>query len=140
MEFAHAIGSGGKRMDGYFEDDNYVITWCLGHLVTMSYPDKYDPDMQEWSMDTLPFIPAHYRYEVIPESKKQYDTVEKLLNRPHHGTIYYAGDSGREGEYIQRLVRQMAGRNMGAKEFRVWIESQSNEESRRGIREAAPLS
>lgn len=140
MEFAHAIGSGGKRMDGYFEDDNYVITWCLGHLVTMSYPDKYDPDMQEWSMDTLPFIPAHYRYEVIPESKKQYDTVAKLLNKPDIGAIYYAGDSGREGEYIQRLVRQMAGRNMGAKEFRVWIDSQTNEEIRRGIREAAPLS
>ena len=140
MEFAKALGLSGKRNDGYMEDGDNVITWCVGHLVTLSYPEKYDPELTQWSLDTLPFLPKNYLYEVIPESSKQYRVVASLLNRKDVGKIYYSGDSGREGEYIQRLVRQLAGRNQSAEEYRVWIDSQTDEEILRGIREAKPLS
>lgn len=140
MEFAKALGVSGSRKDGYLEDGDTIITWCVGHLVTLSYPEKYDPDLKKWSMDALPFLPKNYLYEVIPESKKQYDVVAKLLNRKDVGRIYYSGDSGREGEYIQRLVRQLAGRNKNSSEYRVWIDSQTEEEILKGIREAKPLS
>lgn len=106
MEFAKALGLSGKRHDGYMEDGDNIITWCVGHLVTLSYPEKYDPELAQWSLDTLPFLPKNYLYEVIPESSKQYRVVASLLNRRDVGKIYYSGDSGREGEYIQRLVRQ----------------------------------
>lgn len=142
MEFARALNISGGRKDGYIESDNYIITWCVGHLITMSYPDKYNPAMKKWSADTLPFLPepGQYIYEVIPETKKQYMTVKKLLNRQDINCIYYSGDSAREGEYIQRLVREMAGHRESTSEKRVWIDSQTEEEIRRGIQEAKPLS
>lgn len=141
IEFAkalQALGTGTKK-DGYIENDNTIVTWCVGHLVTMSYPEAYDPDLKKWSLDTLPFIPSSYKYEVIGDVAKQYKVVQQLLNRSDVDKIYYSGDSAREGEYIQRLVRQMAGHNAKAQEFRVWIDSQTKEEILRGIREAKPL-
>ena len=140
MEFAKALNLSGGRKNGYMEDGDVIITWCVGHLVTMSYPEKYDPELKKWDFASLPFLPKRYLYEVIPASKSQYEVVAKLLNRPDVGRIYYAGDSGREGEYIQRLVRALAGRNQKAQEYRVWIDSQTEEEIRRGMREAKPLS
>ena len=141
MEFASALGMDKKvsRHNGYLEDDQSIITWCVGHLIEMSYPEKYDPELKKWKMEDLPFIPKHYRYEVIPTSKEQYQVVAKLLNRQDVDRIYYSGDSAREGEYIQRLVRQEAGRNPKASEYRVWIDSQTKDEILRGIREAKPL-
>lgn len=140
MEFAKALNITGRRKNGYVEDGNVIITWCVGHLVTMSFPEKYDPVLKKWEFNTLPFLPQRYLYEVIPASKGQYEVVEKLLNRADVSRIYYAGDSGREGEYIQRLVRALSGRNQRAKEYRVWIDSQTEEEILRGLREAKPLS
>ena len=142
VEFAKALqvtGSGTKK-DGYIENDEFIVTWCVGHLVTMSYPEAYDPELKNWSLDTLPFIPTHYKYEVIGDVRKQYNVVKQLLNRQDIDAIYYSGDSAREGEYIQRLVRQLAGHNQNAKEYRVWIDSQTKEEILRGIREAKELS
>lgn len=128
-----------KRCDGYQESDHLVVTWCVGHLITMSYPDAYDEKYHKWSFDTLPFIPDQFRYEVINSSAKQFGIVKKLLNRPDVDRIYVCTDSGREGEYIYRLVRQEAG-VQGKDERRVWIDSQTDEEIRRGVREAKELS
>ena len=139
QEFAKALKSGGQRRDGYMESDTCVVTWCVGHLVTMSYPEKYDIKYKRWSLDTLPFLPREFKYEVIPGVQKQFEIVKGLLNREDVDTIYVCTDSGREGEYIYRLVAQMAGVH-GKKEKRVWIDSQTEEEIMRGIREAKDLS
>lgn len=142
IEFANALGGKKERKDGYIESDEYIVTWCVGHLVTMSYPEAYDPDLKRWSMDALPFLPNpnKYRYEVLPGTAKQYEVVRKFLNSPKISCIYYSGDSAREGEYIQRLVRELAGHRTGVPEKRVWIDSQTEEEIRRGIQYAKPLS
>ena len=139
QEFAKALKSNGQRKDGYLESDDSVVTWCVGHLVTMSYPEKYDIKFKRWSFDTLPFLPREFKYEVIPGVQKQFEIVKGLLNREDVDTIYVCTDSGREGEYIYRLVAQMAGVH-GKKEKRVWIDSQTEEEIMRGIREAKDLS
>lgn len=140
MEFAKALDmKPGEKKNGYLEDERYIVTWCVGHLVTLSYPDKYDERLKKWELETLPFIPKEYKYEVIPEVAAQYKVVKTLLNRKDVDRIYYSGDSAREGEYIQRLVRQMAGHNKEAKEFRVWIDSQTREEIRNGIKNAHEL-
>ena len=139
QEFAKALKSGGTRRDGYIESDTCVVTWCVGHLVTMSYPEKYDIKYKRWSLDTLPFLPRDFKYEVIPGVEKQFQIVKGLLNRPDIDTIYVCTDSGREGEYIYRLVAQMAGVKDKAQK-RVWIDSQTEEEILRGIREAKDIS
>ena len=136
MEFAKVLGISGQRKDGYLESDNWIITWCVGHLVTMSYPEKYDEKLKFWRLDTLPFIPKEYKYEVIPNVEKQFNIIQSLLQRDDLEEIYNAGDSGREGEYIQRLVFMMAKPNPKAKIKRVWIDSQTEEEIKRGIKEA----
>ncbi len=138
-EFAKALKVDGRNRDGYVESENAIVTWCVGHLVTMSYPEIYDARLKRWSLDTLPFIPKEFKYEVIKDVKKQFDIVSSLLNRPDVDTIYVCTDSGREGEYIYRLVEQMAGVH-GKKRLRVWIDSQTEEEILRGIREAKDLS
>ena len=139
QEFAKALKINGQRKDGYLESDDSVVTWCVGHLVTMSYPEKYDIKFKRWSFDTLPFLPHEFKYEVIPGVKKQFEIVKGLLNRPDVDTIYVCTDSGREGEYIYRLVAQMAGVK-GKVQKRVWIDSQTEEEILRGIREAKDIS
>lgn len=138
-EFARVLKIKGKSYDGYMESEDSVVTWCVGHLVTMSYPEAYDPALRRWSLDTLPFIPKDFKYEIIDSVKKQFDIVSRLLNRPDVETIYVCTDSGREGEYIYRLVDQMAGVE-GKKKKRVWIDSQTEEEILRGIREAKDIS
>ena len=135
-EFAKALNQNMKSKDGYIESDDYIITWCVGHLVTMSYPDAYDEALKRWSMDTLPFIPTEYKYEIIENVKKQFHIVKQLFHRDDVDVIYNAGDSGREGEYIQRLVLMMAGYNGKAQLKRIWIDSQTEDEILRGIREA----
>ena len=140
QQFADALKVNGSRKDGYLEDDNYIITWCVGHLVGMSYPDAYDASLKRWSMDTIPFIPDSFKYEVIPAVSKQFNVVKKLLNRKDVETIYVCTDSGREGEYIYRLVDMQAGVPKDKDRRRVWIDSQTEEEILRGIREAKPLS
>ena len=139
QEFAKALKINGQRRDGYLESQDSVVTWCVGHLVTMSYPEKYDIKYKRWSLDTLPFLPREFKYEVISGVQKQFEIVKGLLNREDVDTIYVCTDSGREGEYIYRLVAQMAGVH-GKKEKRVWIDSQTEEEIMRGIREAKDLS
>lgn len=139
QEFAKALKLNTKRKDGYLESDEAIITWCVGHLVTMSYPEKYDPALKKWSLQTLPFIPEEFKYEVIPNVAKQFQIVSSLLNRKDVDTIYVCTDSGREGEYIYRLVEQEA-HVTGKKRRRVWIDSQTEEEILRGIREAKDLS
>ena len=139
QEFAKALKINGQRKDGYLESDDSVVTWCVGHLVTMSYPEKYDIKFKRWSFDTLPFLPREFKYEVIPGVKKQFEIVKGLLNRPDVDTIYVCTDSGREGEYIYRLVAQMAGVKDRTQK-RVWIDSQTEEEILRGIREAKDIS
>ena len=139
QEFAKALKINGQRKDGYLESQDSIVTWCVGHLVTMSYPEKYDIKYKRWSFDTLPFLPREFKYEVIPGVQKQFDIVKGLLNRPDVETIYVCTDSGREGEYIYRLVAQMAGVK-DKKQRRVWIDSQTEEEILRGIREAKNLS
>ena len=139
QEFAKALKINGQRRDGYLESQDSVVTWCVGHLVTMSYPEKYDIKYKRWSLDTLPFLPREFKYEVIHGVQKQFEIVKGLLNREDVDTIYVCTDSGREGEYIYRLVAQMAGVR-GKKEKRVWIDSQTEEEIMRGIREAKDLS
>ena len=126
-EFARVLKITGKNSDGYMESDQAVVTWCVGHLVTMSYPEKYDPGLKKWSLDTLPFIPKTFKYEVIEDVKKQFKIVSGLLNRRDVDTIYICTDSGREGEYIYRLVDQMAGVHDKTRK-RVWIDSQTEEE------------
>ena len=139
QEFAKALKINGQRRDGYLESEDSVVTWCVGHLVTMSYPEKYDMKYKRWSFDTLPFLPREFKYEVIPGVSKQFKIVKELLNRADIETIYVCTDSGREGEYIYRLVAQMAGVK-NKKQKRVWIDSQTEEEILRGIREAKDLS
>lgn len=138
-EFANALKYHMKSRDGYLESDEAIVTWCVGHLVTMSYPDAYDESLRRWSFDTIPFIPDTFKYEVIESASKQYRIVSSLLNREDVTTIYVCTDSGREGEYIYRLVEQMAGVK-GKQRKRVWIDSQTEEEILRGIREAKDLS
>ncbi len=134
-EFARVLGVSGRNADGYLESADAVVTWCVGHLVTMSYPESYDPALKKWSLSTLPFLPKEFKYEVIKDVRKQYKIVAGLLNRGDVEIIYICTDSGREGEYIYRLVDQMAGvKNKTRK--RVWIDSQTEEEIRRGVREA----
>ena len=135
QEFANALKINARRSNGYIESDEVIITWCVGHLVTMSYPEAYDPKYKRWSLSTLPFLPKEFKYEIIPSAEKQYQIVSGLLNRNDVDTIYICTDSGREGEYIYRLVAQMAG-VQGKKQKRVWIDSQTEEEILRGIREA----
>ena len=136
MEFAKALKIKEPRKNGYIESSEWIITWCVGHLVTMSYPEKYDEKLKFWRLDTLPFIPKEWKYEVIDNVKNQFNIVQSLMQREDIEEIYNAGDSGREGEYIQRLVMMMAHPNPKAKVKRVWIDSQTEEEILRGIREA----
>ena len=139
QEFAKALKLNTKRRDGYLESDEAIVTWCVGHLVTMSYPEEYDPALRRWNLQTLPFIPEEFKYEVIPSGAKQFQIVSGILNREDVDTIYVCTDSGREGEYIYRLVEQEAHVE-GKKRRRVWIDSQTEEEILRGIREAKDLS
>ena len=138
QEFAKALKLNTSRKDGYLEADDAIVTWCVGHLVTMSYPEVYDEKYKRWSLETLPFMPKEFKYEVIPNVEKQFRTVSGILNRQDVDVIYVCTDSGREGEYIYRLVEQMAGVK-GKKRKRVWIDSQTEEEILRGIREAKDL-
>ena len=141
QEFAKALGVSGGRRDGYMETDAYIVTWCYGHLITMSYPEAYDPKLKKWSLDTLPFLPEEFRYEVIGSSAAQFKTVSALLSREDVERIYVCTDSGREGEYIYRLVEMMSPPAVRGKDRRrVWIDSFTEEEIGRGIREAKPLS
>ncbi len=139
QEFAKALKIKGARHDGYLESEDSVVTWCVGHLITMSYPEKYDESLKKWSIDTLPFLPGEFKYEVIPAVKKQFKIVSGLLNRKDITKIYVCTDSGREGEYIYRLVEMMSGVK-GKERKRVWIDSQTEEEILRGIRDAKDLS
>lgn len=139
QEFAKALKLNTKRRDGYLESDEAIVTWCVGHLVTMSYPEEYDPALKRWNLQTLPFIPEEFKYEVIPSVAKQFQIVSGILNREDVDTIYVCTDSGREGEYIYRLVEQEAHVE-GKKRRRVWIDSQTEEEILRGIREAKDIS
>ena len=138
QEFAKALKIKARRGDGYLESEEAVVTWCVGHLVTMSYPEAYDPSLKRWSLETLPFIPKEFKYEVIPAVAKQFKIVSGLLTRKDVERIYVCTDSGREGEYIYRLVEQKAGVR-GKERRRVWIDSQTEEEILRGIREAKDL-
>lgn len=136
MEFAKVIGIKEQRKNGYIESEDWIITWCVGHLVTMSYPEKYNESLKLWRLDTLPFIPKEWKYEIIKNVEGQFNIIKSLMQREDIDTIYNAGDSGREGEYIQRLVMMMAKPNPNAEIKRVWIDSQTEEEIKRGIREA----
>ena len=147
VEFAKALKLkdsiiNSSKSKGYIEDNDWIITWCYGHLVTMSYPEKYDEKLKKWDLATLPFLPKEYKYEVIENSlqTRQFNIIKGLMQRQDVSEIYNAGDSGREGEYIQRLVMQMANPNPKAELKRVWIDSQTVEEVLRGIREAKPMS
>lgn len=139
MEFAKALKINTTRKNGYLEGQEWLITWCVGHLVTMSYPEKYDENLKKWRLETLPFLPEEYQYEIIPAVEKQFNIVQSLLQREDVTEIYNAGDSGREGEYIQRLVFMMAKPNPKAEMKRVWIDSQTEEEILRGIKEAKSM-
>ena len=140
MEFAKALKINTNRKNGYLESEEWIITWCVGHLVTMSYPEKYDEKLKQWRLDTLPFVPKEWKYEIIPQVANQFNIIQSLLQRDDIIEIYNAGDSGREGEYIQRLVLMMAKPNPSIKIKRVWIDSQTEEEILRGIREAKDAS
>lgn len=141
QEFARVLHIEGRRSDGYIESDDKIVTWCVGHLVTMSYPEVYDMKYKRWSLNTLPFLPSEFKYEVINDVKKQFNIVSRLLVRDDVERIYVCTDSGREGEYIYRLVEQMSGSKATAKDRRrVWIDSQTEEEIKRGVNEARPLS
>lgn len=139
QEFAKALKDSFKKQDGYMESDTSIVTWCVGHLVTMSYPESYDPALKRWTVETLPFLPKKFLYEVIPNVSKQFNTVKALLNRADVDRIYVCTDSGREGEYIYRLVDQLAKVPANKDKRRVWIDSQTEEEILRGIREAKAL-
>ena len=139
MEFAKVLKISGERKDGYLESENWIVTWCVGHLVTMSYPEAYDEKLKFWRLDTLPFMPKEYKYEVIANVQKQYNVIKNLLSREDVDTIYVATDSGREGEYIFRLVENQIGIKKENRK-RVWIDSQTEEEIKRGIEEAKDLS
>lgn len=138
-EFAGVLGVSGRN-DGYIENDSYVITWCVGHLVEMVYPESYDERYKKWRLEDLPFLPKDYKYDVIPSVSKQYETVHKLLFRPDIDKVYWAGDAGKEGQTIEENIRNFGGVREGMEELRVWIDSQTEEEIRRGIREAKPMS
>ena len=142
MQYAKALKLNTTRHDGYIESKNTIITWCVGHLIAMSYPEKYDAGMKKWSLDTLPFIPDTYKYETIKTVSKQFKVVKSLFERSDIDTIYFAGDSAREGEYIGRLVLQQCNKSKtkGKKMYRVWIDSQTDDEIKRGLKEAKPLS
>ncbi len=140
MEFAKALKISTDRKNGYLESEKWLITWCVGHLVTMSYPEKYNDSLKFWRLETLPFIPKQWKYEVIPAVQNQFNTIKTLLDREDIETIYVSTDSGREGEYIYRLVDQMIGVNEKVEKKRVWIDSQTEEEIIRGIKEAKDLS
>ncbi|MBQ9882735.1 MAG: hypothetical protein IJM42_09030, partial [Synergistes sp.] len=139
-EFARVLGIQGAGKEGYIESDDAVVTWCVGHLVTMSYPEAYDAALKRWTLAALPFLPENFKYEVIDGVKKQFNIVSKQLNRADVDTIYVCTDSGREGEYIYRLVDQMAGVGSSKQKKRVWIDSQTEDEIKRGVREAKDLS
>ena len=138
MEFAKVLNINGTRKDGYLESEDWIISWCVGHLVTMSYPEKYDENLKFWRLDTLPFMPREYKYEVIPSVQKQFDVIKSLIQRQDVDSVYVATDSGREGEYIFRLVEQQIGIKKPNRR-RVWIDSQTEEEIKRGIEEAKDL-
>ena len=139
-EFAKVLKLNVTKKNGFIEGNGWIITWCVGHLVTMSYPEKYDENLKKWSLKTLPFLPADYKYEIIPNVQKQFEIIKEILQRDDITEIYNAGDSGREGEYIQRLVFMMANPNPNAKMKRIWIDSQTEEEIKRGIAEAKDMS
>ena len=140
QEYAKVLGVSGNMGQGYIENESWIVTWTVGHLVTLSYPEKYDEELKEWKLDTLPFIPENFKYETIASTQKQFKVVKNLYNRSDIGAIYYAGDSGREGLYIQMLVRMLAGHNPKAQEKVVWINSQTEDEILRGISEAKDIS
>ncbi len=139
QEFAKILGVSGRN-DGYIENGEYVITWCVGHLVEMVYPEVYDEKYKKWKLEDLPFLPKEYKYDVIPSVSRQYQTVHRLLHREDVETVYWAGDAGKEGQTIEENIRMYGGVREGMKELRVWIDSQTEEEIRRGIREARPMS
>lgn len=139
QEFARILGVSGRN-DGYIENSDYVITWCVGHLVEMVYPEVYDEKYKKWKLEDLPFLPKDYKYDVIPAVSSQYDVVHKMLHRGDIDTVYWAGDAGKEGQTIEENIRMYGGVREGMKELRVWIDSQTEEEIRRGIREAKPMS
>ena len=139
QEFARILGVSGRN-DGYIENSDYVITWCVGHLVEMVYPEVYDEKYKKWKLEDLPFLPKDYKYDVIPAVSRQYDVVHKMLHREDIDTVYWAGDAGKEGQTIEENIRMFGGVREGMKELRVWIDSQTEEEIRRGIREAKPMS
>ena len=138
-DFAQVLGVSG-RQDGYIENEKYVITWCVGHLVEMVYPEVYDERYKKWKLEDLPFLPRDYKYDVIPSVSKQYDIVHRMLHREDIDTVYWAGDAGKEGQTIEENIRNFGGVRDGMKELRVWIDSQTEEEIRRGINEAKPMS
>ena len=139
-EFAKVLKLNTTKKNGFIEGNGWIITWCVGHLVTMSYPEKYDENLKKWSLKTLPFLPTDYKYEIIPNVQKQFEIIKEILQRDDITEIYNAGDSGREGEYIQRLVFMMAKPNPNAKMKRIWIDSQTEDEIKRGIAEAKDMS
>ena len=139
QEFARILGVSGRK-DGYIENSDYVITWCVGHLVEMVYPEVYDEKYKKWKLEDLPFLPKDYKYDVIPAVSRQYDVVHKMLHREDIDTVYWAGDAGKEGQTIEENIRMFGGVRQGMKELRVWIDSQTEEEIKRGIREAKPMS
>ena len=139
VEFAKVLQVSGRK-DGYIENDKYVITWCVGHLVGMVYPESYDEKYKKWKLEDLPFLPKDYKYDVIKEVAKQYDIVHGMLHREDIDRVYWAGDAGKEGQTIEENIRNFGGVREGMEELRVWIDSQTEEEILRGIREAKPMS
>ena len=139
QEFARILGVSGRN-DGYIENDGYVITWCVGHLVEMVYPEEYNEKYKKWKLEDLPFLPEQYKYHVIPNVKKQYDVVHHMLHREDIDKVYWAGDAGKEGQTIEENIRRYGGVREGMEELRVWIDSQTEEEILRGIKEAKPMS
>ncbi len=138
-EFKKYISPDAVKKDGYFECESFLITWCVGHLVEMAFPDAYDESLKKWTLETLPFIPDSYKYQIIANVKKQFQVIKTIYHRKDIDTIYYAGDPAREGLYIQMLVRQEAGIKSGVQEKVVWIDSQTEAEIKRGVRDAEPL-
>ena len=138
-DFARVLNVNGKH-DGYIENDTYVISWCYGHLVQMVYPEEYDPKFKSWKLEDLPFLPKDYKYGVVESAKNQYAVVHSLLHREDVDTVYWAGDSGKEGQTIEENIRRFGGVREGIKELRVWIDSQTDDEIKRGINEAKPMS
>ena len=139
QEFARILGVSGRN-DGYIENDAYVITWCVGHLVEMVYPEEYDEKYKKWRLEDLPFLPRDYKYNVIPNVSRQYDVVHRMLHREDIEVVYWAGDAGKEGQTIEENIRKFGGVREGMKELRVWIDSQTEEEILRGMREAKDMS